>query len=60
MKIPSSAVEMPGDSLSNLDVQFGGLDLQFGAGSNNENNSTNFDFGAGSPPSQKQDLEKER
>merc|ERR1719341_1488072 len=34
---------MPGDSLSNLDVQFGGLDLQFG-GSNNENNSTNFDF----------------
>jgi len=58
-KIPSSAVEMPGDSLSNLDVQFGGLDLQFG-GSNNENNSTNFDFGAGSPPSQKQDLEKER
>ena len=30
------------------------------AGSNNENNSTNFDFGAGSPPSQKQDLEKER
>merc|ERR1712012_764008 len=61
-KIPSSAVEMPGDSLSNLDVQFGGLDLQFGGapGSNNENNSTNFDFGAGSPPSQKQDLEKER
>merc|ERR1719278_281294 len=53
---------MPGDSLSNLDVQFGGLDLQFGGapGSNNENNSTNFDFGAGSPPSQKQDLEKER
>ena len=31
-KIPSSAVEMPGDSLARLDVQFGGLDLQFGAG----------------------------
>jgi hypothetical protein len=58
-KIPSSAVEMPGDSLSNLDVQFGGLDLQFG-GSNNDNGSSNFDFGAGTPPSQKQDLEKDR
>ena len=58
-KIPSSAVEMPGDSLSNLDVQFGGLDLQFG-GSNNDSNSSNFDFGAGTPPSQKQELEKER
>ena len=58
-KIPSSAVEMPGDSLVNLDVQFGGLDLQFG-GSNNENNSSNFDFGAGSPPNPKQELEKER
>ena len=30
-KIPASAVEMPGESLANLDVQFGGLDLQFGA-----------------------------
>lgn len=58
-KIPSSAVEMPGDSLSNLDVQFGGLDLQFG-GSNNDSNSSNFDFGAGTPPGQKQDLENER
>jgi len=57
-KIPSSAVEMPGDSLSNLDVQFGGLDLQFG-GSNNDSNSSNFDFGAGTPPGQKQDLENE-
>jgi len=46
-KIPSSAVEMPGagDSLSNLDVQFGGMDLQFG-GSNNDSNSSNFDFNA--------------
>merc|ERR1711936_718388 len=39
-KIPSSAVEMPGagDSLSNLDLQFGG--------SNNDSNSSNFDFNA--------------
>jgi len=56
-KIPSSAVEMPGDSLSNLDVQFGGLDLQFG-GSNNDTNSSNFDFSGGTPPSQKQELEE--
>jgi len=50
-KIPSSAVEMPGagDSLSNLDVQFGGLDLQFG-GSNNDSNSTNFEFNAAPGP----------
>jgi len=48
-KIPSSAVEMPGDSLSNLDVQFGGIDLQFGA--NSESSSTvgsGFDFSGGS------------
>merc|ERR1719510_2624867 len=36
-RIPSSAVEMPGagqdSGLASLDVQFGGLDLQFGAGS---------------------------
>jgi len=37
-RIPSSAVEMPGAGgqdagLSSLDVQFGGMDLQFGAGS---------------------------
>ena len=35
-RIPSSAVEMPGagqdSGLSSLDVQFGGMDLQFGAG----------------------------
>ena len=35
-RIPSSAVEMPGagqdSGLASLDVQFGGLDLQFGAG----------------------------
>merc|ERR1719186_550035 len=50
-KIPSSAVEMPGagDSVSNLDVQFGGMDLQFG-GSNNDSNSSNFDFNAAPGP----------
>merc|ERR1719466_434763 len=50
-KIPSSAVEMPGagDSLSNLDVQFGGMDLQFG-GSNNDSSSSNFDFNAAPGP----------
>ena len=32
-KIPSSAVEMPGDNIGQLDVQFGGLDLKFGSGS---------------------------
>ena len=31
-KIPSSAVEMPGDNVAQLDVQFGGLDLKFGSG----------------------------
>jgi hypothetical protein len=30
-KIPTSAVEMPGDSVTQLDVQFGGLDLKFGS-----------------------------
>jgi len=49
-KIPSSAVEMPGDSLSNLDVQFGGLDLQFGGSNNDSNSSTNFDFNAAPGP----------
>jgi len=43
-RIPSSAVEMPGDSLSNLDVQFGGLDLQFGASNNDSTSSSNYDF----------------
>eukprot|EP00095_Tigriopus_kingsejongensis_P005358 maker-scaffold34_size539781-snap-gene-2.9 protein:Tk05358 transcript:maker-scaffold34_size539781-snap-gene-2.9-mRNA-1 annotation:"protein lingerer-like" len=33
-KIPSSAVEMPGESLTRLDVQFGGMELQFGSGGN--------------------------
>lgn len=48
-KIPSSAVEMPGDSLSNLDVQFGGLDLQFGTGNGESGSSagTGFEFGGG-------------
>ena len=49
-KIPSSAVEMPGDTISSLDVQFGGLDLQFGA--NSESSATSggsgFDFTGGS------------
>lgn len=49
-KIPSSAVEMPGDSLSNLDVQFGGLDLQFGGTNNESNSSANFDFNAAPGP----------
>lgn len=45
-RIPSSAVEMPGageGSLSNLDVQFGGMDLQFGGSAND---SSNLDFNA--------------
>ena len=49
-RIPSSAVEMPGagDSLSKLDVQFGGMDLQFGgsAGSANDSNNSNMEFNA--------------
>ena len=49
-RIPSSAVEMPGagDSLSKLDVQFGGMDLQFGgsAGSANDSNNSNIEFNA--------------
>ena len=64
-KISSSAVEMPGDSLSTLDVQFGGLDLQFGTGSSESVASyagTGFDLSsggggsAGPPPSK--DLDK--
>merc|ERR1719400_1260098 len=45
-KIPNSAVEMPGDSLARLDVQFGGLDLQFGGGgsSANSDNVSSFEF----------------
>lgn len=51
-KIPASAVEMPGDSLANLDVQFGGLDLQFGAGGNSDSGlGSGFDFGGGSSSS---------
>jgi len=49
-RIPSSAVEMPGagDSLSKLDVQFGGMDLQFGGstGSANDSNNSNMEFNA--------------
>ena len=45
-KIPNSAVEMPGDQLGRLDVQFGALDLQFGGGSNSANgdNVNSFEF----------------
>jgi hypothetical protein len=61
-KIPNSAVEMPGDSLARLDVQFGGLDLQFGGGgsSANSDNVNSFEFNgnipgnAGQGPSQSQ------
>ena len=45
-RIPSSAVEMPGagdSALSNLDVQFGGMDLQFGGSAND---SSNLEFNA--------------
>lgn len=51
-RIPQAqpAVEMPGDSLGRLDVQFGGLDLQFGnsSGANtaNSDNIGGFEFGA--------------
>merc|ERR1719282_667772 len=47
-RIPSSAVEMPGagDSLSKLDVQFGGMDLQFGGSSANDSNNSNMEFNA--------------
>ena len=43
-RIPQSAVEMPGagdGSLSNLDVQFGGMDLQFGGGGGGSTSSNN-------------------
>jgi len=51
-RIPSSAVEMPGagggDTLSNLDVQFGGMDLQFGgaASSASDSNNSGLEFNA--------------
>ena len=49
-RIPSSAVEMPGagqdSALSNLDVQFGGMDLQFGAGSGGSEAASGLDFNA--------------
>ena len=49
-RIPSSAVEMPGagqdSGLSNLDVQFGGMDLQFGAGSGASEPVSGLDFNA--------------
>ena len=61
-KIPNSAVEMPGDSLARLDVQFGGLDLQFGGGGSSANSDSvsSFEFNgnipgnAGQGPSQSQ------
>ena len=36
-------VEMPGDSLGRLDVQFGGLDLQFGGGGSGSGGQTSSD-----------------
>lgn len=42
-KIPSSAVEMPGDALGRLDVSFGGLDLHFDGG-NNSDTTGGFEF----------------
>ena len=62
-KIPASAVEMPGDSLANLDVQFGGLDLQFGAsndgsgGSSVGGGSSGYDFRASSLAATSKDLD---
>ena len=61
-KIPNSAVEMPGDSLARLDVQFGGLDLQFGGGGSSANSDSvsSFEFNGnmqgnpGQGPSQSQ------
>ena len=66
-KIPNSAVEMPGDSLARLDVQFGGLDLQFGGGGSSANSDSvsSFEFNgnlpAGQGPSQatQQNISKE-
>jgi len=51
-KIPHSAVEMPGaggdGALSNLDVQFGGMDLQFGGGGGSSSSAggNDLDFNA--------------
>ena len=48
-KIPSSAVEMPGDNVTQLDVQFGGLDLKFGGSSSNDNSGMGgFEYGSSS------------
>ena len=65
-KIPNSAVEMPGDSLARLDVQFGGLDLQFGGGGSSANSDSvnSFEFNgnlagnAGQVPSQSQSTQQ--
>lgn len=43
-KIPSSAVEMPGDSLAQLDVQFGALDLQMVKGQMGGSDPSNSGF----------------
>ena len=43
-KIPSSAVEMPGDNATQLDVQFGGLDLKFGGSSNDGSGMGGFEY----------------
>ena len=65
-KIPNSAVEMPGDSLARLDVQFGGLDLQFGGGGSSANSDgvSSFEFNGNLPgnavqgPSQSQSTQQ--
>ena len=67
-KIPNSAVEMPGDSLARLDVQFGGLDLQFGGGGSSANSDSvsSFEFNgnvpgnAGQGPPQSQTAQQNR
>ena len=60
-RIPSSAVEMPGagggDGMSNLDVQFGGMDLQFGGSANDSSSNLEFNAapGQGSTPGNNKD-----
>ena len=59
-KIPNSAVEMPGDSLARLDVQFGGLDLQFGGGGSSANSDSvsGFEFNGNAGQGQSQSAQQ--
>jgi len=59
-KIPNSAVEMPGDSLARLDVQFGGLDLQFGGGGSSANSDSvsGFEFNGNAGQGQSQAIQQ--